>query len=264
MQALAFLTPIVLTFCQPLTAASALASDPHPQQGVVTHTFGYDPWAVAPATPERSPRGQSAAPASGSTTDAVPTAVELGSCLLTKGTASSIECKALPRDGSGDGPSPEELAQRAATHLVLPSPVVRTAPPRGHDGLVGLPEFFWVDRAHWYPRSKRAEAGGVWAEVTATPSRLSIRPGTGDVLECGGPGTPYDRSRAPAGQNHNCTFTYKRSSAGLPGSAYRVTAEVVWTATWVGSGGAGGALPSLARSSSFPVRVAEGQALTRH
>ncbi|RFU41192.1 hypothetical protein DZF91_12980 [Actinomadura logoneensis] len=262
MRALAFMTLAGWTLCQPLTAASALASDPRPQRGVVTHAFGYDPWAVVPAAPKRSPGGKAAAPARGSTPTVVPTAVEIGSCLLAKGTVTSIECKPLPR--GGDGPSPEVLAQRAVAHLVLPSPVIRTAPPRKHDGLVGLPEFFWADRAHWRPRTQRASAGGVWAEVAATPSRLNIRPGDGEVLSCDGPGTPYDLSRAPAGQDHTCTYTYQRSSAGLPHSAYRVTAEVVWKATWVGSGGVGGELPSLTRSSGFRLRIAEAQALTTH
>lgn len=262
MRALTFMTPFVLAFCQPLTAATAFASDPRPQRGVVTQSFGYVPWVVAPAAPKHVPGAQAAAPASAETPDVVPTEMELGSCRLVKGIVTSIKCKALPK-GRSDGPSPQELAQRAAAHLVLPSPVVRTAPPRGHDGLVGLPEFFWADRAGWRPRTQRAEAGGVWAQVTARPSRLIVRSGDGGSLACDGPGTPYDRSRAPAEQDHSCTFNYRRSSAGLPDSAYRVTAEVVWTATWVGSGGAGGMLPSLTRSSSFPVRIAEGQALTQ-
>lgn len=259
-------------------ARRALPGDVKPDRGVVTQPYGYTAFADGPGGPASKEGGSSVPSASRSKPSCVmapgtrtsfdvcggsvtPTEVVLGSCLLTKGTASSIKCERLSAKHGGDGRSPEELAQRAAADLVLPVPVVRTAPPRGRDGLVGLPEFFWANRAGWRPHKRRAEAGGVWAQVTATPSRLVVRPGTGDSLTCEGPGTPYDRSRVPADQDHSCTFTYRRSSAGLSASAYRVTAEVVWTATWVGSGGAGGVLPSLTRSSSFPVRVAEAQAL---
>jgi hypothetical protein len=159
--------------------------------------------------------------------------------------------------------SPAQLAALAYQQLVIPVPTISTAPPRGHDGLVGLPEFFWADRAQWRPLNRRAEAGGVWAEVTAVPSRLVVRPGDGSSVACAGPGVPYDLGRSPDAQDTGCTHLYQRSSAGLANSAYSVTANAVWTATWVGSGGSGGALPPTTRSVSFPLRVAEGQALVQ-
>jgi hypothetical protein len=37
---------------------------------------------------------------------------------------------------------------------------------------------------------------------------------------------------------------------------------VTWTATWTGSGGAGGTVnPPLQETANFPVRIGEGQAL---
>jgi hypothetical protein len=36
---------------------------------------------------------------------------------------------------------------------------------------------------------------------------------------------------------------------------------VTWTASWQGSGGAGGALPALARTTTFGLPVGEAQAL---
>ncbi|GAA2157110.1 hypothetical protein GCM10009727_66710 [Actinomadura napierensis] len=39
--------------------------------------------------------------------------------------------------------SPRELALTRWAHMPIPAPVVRTAPPRGRDGLVGLPEWFF-------------------------------------------------------------------------------------------------------------------------
>jgi hypothetical protein len=110
--------------------------------------------------------------------------------------------------------------------------------------------------------SKRASAGPVWAEVTAAPQRIIIEPGAGlGSVTCGGPGTAYDPGRAASAQSTECSYTYVRSSAGQPDSAYTMTVTVVWGGTWQGSGGAGGTLPDIARSTSLPIRVAEGQGL---
>jgi hypothetical protein len=154
-----------------------------------------------------------------------------------------------------------QLAVQAMRELRLPLPDIRTAPPRGSDGLVGLRHFYWVDRAQWRPHVKRVQAGGVWAQVTATPTRLVIAPGDGTKLTCAGPGAPYDLSRAPEQQASSCVHTYQRSSAGLAGSAYRVSASVVWSAVWIGSDGAGGVLAPVTVTATFGLRVAEGQAL---
>ncbi|SEG26356.1 hypothetical protein SAMN04489712_104131 [Thermomonospora echinospora] len=158
--------------------------------------------------------------------------------------------------------SPAELAITEWRRLPVPAPVVRTAPPRGRDGLVGLPHWFWV--ANWRPLTGRAEAGGVWIEVTARPQNLTIEPGGGQrPVRCSGSGTAYDPSRPAVSQRTDCSYTFTRSSFRRPGGAYRVRATVVWGGTWTGSGGTGGVLPPLSRSVSFPVRVVEAQSLYR-
>jgi hypothetical protein len=160
--------------------------------------------------------------------------------------------------------TPEQMARTAQESLLLPLPDVQTAPPRGSQGLVGLPEWVWVSHGQWHPLTKRAAAGGVWAEVTATPKRMVITPGAGlAAVACTGPGTAYDPHRAASVQHTDCSFTYGRSSAGQPGSVYRVTVRVVWGGSWVGSGGTGGALPDISRSTRFSLRVAEAQGLYR-
>lgn len=176
-------------------------------------------------------------------------------------------CSAIPapRAPADAPPAPEatpaQLAATAWQRLRLPVPQVATAPPRGSEGLVGLPEWFWV--RNWGGHHNRVQAGGVWAEVTARPTSLTINPGAGQpAVTCHGPGIVYHRGRPAAEQDSDCSYTYRRSSAGLPDNAYRVTATVTWTGTWVGSDGSGGALPALSRSSTFAVRVAEGQAVT--
>jgi hypothetical protein len=165
----------------------------------------------------------------------------------------------VPQGQAAPTVTPYELALQALRQLRPPAPQIRTAPPRGAEGMVGLRHYFWADRQQWRVLTRRAQAGAVWAEVTATPSRFVIEPGSGQPrTSCSGPGTPYRSDRPGA-----CTVLFSRSSAGLPGSHYQVTVSVVWTARWTGSGGTGGTLAPITTSTTFPLRVAEGQALIR-
>lgn len=179
--------------------------------------------------------------------------------------------------GTGGGPptTPQELLAWARGELTLPLPAVRTAPPRGSDGLAGLPEWFWVEPAQWHPMSAQVHVGGVWAQVTARPSWIQIQPGTGPGgmasrcngvpggggCRCPGPGTAYDPHLSAGAQSTECAVTYDGPSDGLPGDVYQVSVSVVWTAWWRGPGGAGGMLPPLGRTTVFALPVAEAQAL---
>ncbi|GAA4242398.1 hypothetical protein GCM10022254_75260 [Actinomadura meridiana] len=167
-----------------------------------------------------------------------------------------------PTDGGGKGAkvSPAVLALTRWASMPIPAPVVRTAPPRRRDGLVGLPEWFWV--TNWDSLSDRVAARSVWVEVVARPQSMTIDPGAGEpVVRCSGPGTVYDRSRSAASQRTDCSYTFARSSLREPGRAYRVRVTVLWGGTWRGSDGSGGVLPPLSRSTTFRLRVAEAQAL---
>ncbi len=184
---------------------------------------------------------------------------------------------ALMNCGDGTGPqallvrnstgapqvTPQQLLVHANGELDVPYLRPATAPPRGADGLVGLPEWFWVAPAQWHSRSLTVIAGPVWATVTAVPLSLTFQPGAGlSPVSCTGPGSAYN-PRKPAGQQRtNCSYTYLQPSAGLPGNAYRASLTVTWRITWTGSGGAGGVLdPALAVPVGFPIRVAQGEAL---
>jgi hypothetical protein len=106
------------------------------------------------------------------------------------------------------------------------------------------------------PKSKRLRTGAVWAEATATPQRMTVDTGEGRTLVCDGPGTAYDPARPDEQQRSTCSYQYQQ-----PAHARRVTVSVTWGGKWHGSGGAGGALPTITRSVTFPVRVVEAQAL---
>jgi hypothetical protein len=159
--------------------------------------------------------------------------------------------------------TPQQLLETAIGELQVPYLSPRTAPPRGHDGLVGLPEWFWIPRAEWGSRSVTVTAGTVWATATATPAGLTLEPGGGlSPVSCAGPGTRYDTSKAASAQSTNCSYTYQQPSSGQPGGAYQATLTVSWRVSWTGSGGAGGLLdPALPVSVAFAVPVAQGEAL---
>ena len=159
--------------------------------------------------------------------------------------------------------TPQQLLAQALGELKVPYLGPATAPPRGRDGLVGLPEWFWVPAGEWHARSVTVTAGPVWATATATPVGLTFHPGAGlNALSCAGPGTAYNLRKPAAQQHTTCSYTFLRPSAGLPGNAYQASVTVTWRISWTGSGGVGGVLDAaLAVPVAFTVPVAQGEAL---
>ncbi|MDX3099980.1 hypothetical protein [Nonomuraea angiospora] len=167
-----------------------------------------------------------------------------------------------PGDPGAPAVTPEMLMQQALRLLTPPAPKIITAPPRSKNGYVGLRQFFWAKPGQWHAISKKATAGPVWAEVTATPTKLTVQPGAGQAtFTCSGPGVPYNQAKSPDDQNIDCTHVFTQSSAGLPGSRYQVTVSMAWSARWTGSGGSGGTLAPIITSATFPLRVGEAPAL---
>jgi hypothetical protein len=162
--------------------------------------------------------------------------------------------------------TPQELLQEVEGQLTLPTLAAATAPPRGHDGLVGLPEWFWIPQADWHPiATQRLQVGDVWAQVTATPEQLSFVPGGGLAgAACPGPGTVF--SSQDTAQTSDCSFTYDQSSATQEGGTYAASVTVSWRVTWAGfspaTGPVGGVLNAgLQVADPINLKVAEGQAL---
>jgi len=159
--------------------------------------------------------------------------------------------------------TPQQLLQQALNELEIPTLRPHTAPPRGKDGLVGLPEWFWVPAGDWHPLSVTVTAGPVWATATASPTGLSFQPGGGLApVTCTGPGTAYDPAKSAAEQHSTCAFTYKQPSVGQPGNAYQASIAVTWNVSWTGSGGVGGEVDAgLVVPFPFAIPVAQGEAL---
>jgi hypothetical protein len=157
--------------------------------------------------------------------------------------------------------TPQQLLQIAVGELHIPAPAVQTAPPRGKEGLVGLPEWFWV--ANWNPVHVTVAVGPVWARATAVPQQLAFNPGGGlGSVSCRGPGTAYRPSLPLSAQQTDCSYTYQQPSAGQPGNAYQPSVTVSWNISWAGSGGAGGEVAAGVTSNApFTLPVAAGEAL---
>jgi hypothetical protein len=160
--------------------------------------------------------------------------------------------------------TPADLAQIAIGDLIIPELHPRTAPPRGHDGLVGLPEWFWIPGPDWgAAKSPVITAGPVWAQATAVPTKIIFNPGGGLAgVTCQGPGIAYQPKLPLSAQHTDCSYTYNQPSTGQPGNAYAASVTVLWNVTWVGSGGAGGTV-AIGRAVSTPITVpvAAGEAL---
>ena len=159
--------------------------------------------------------------------------------------------------------SPFDLMKIAIGELSVPTLAAATAPPRGKDGLVGLPEWFWVPRGQWHAVSVTVNAGPVWATATAAPTSLSYVPGGGmGSVSCTGPGTAFNRALPLAQQRTGCSYTYPQASKGQPGSAFQAGLFVTWKVSWTGSGGAGGLITTgYTTGNAFAIRVAQAEAL---
>ena len=171
-------------------------------------------------------------------------------------------------DGSNNAPvvdSPATLAQQAVNQLPLPQPGAEHNP--SGDALVNLSTWWWIDPQQWHRLTQRTAVGPVWARVTARPVRSVWDAGDGTApLSCRGGGTPYNTNEEADAQATDCSHTYTESSAGQPQSGpdpndrfFTVTVTVYWQVTFVGAGGARGALPVMTRTTRFPLRVDERQ-----
>jgi hypothetical protein len=171
--------------------------------------------------------------------------------------------------------TPGELAVQAVNYLPLPAPEVRHSPDRSQgrpQTVVGVRTWFWVAASSFTTLQQTTSAGGISATVTAAPVATEWTTGSADApgMVCAGAGVPYDPSRDPSAQSTDCATTYSRSSAGQPQAGpgpndrfFTGTATTVWRVSWVGSGGARGALPDLRRTSTFRLAVAEIQAVNQ-
>ncbi len=163
---------------------------------------------------------------------------------------------------------PAVLAEQALRTLTIPAPTTGRYPAGTmRDGqpftVVNAYTWFWTDPGAFRVLTARADAGGVWAQVTVTPTALSFAPGDGAAaVSCPGPGVAWQRSDgvwapSPAG----CHYRYPHSSIRQPNQQVTATYGISWSVAWTSSTGASGTLPDLTTSSDSTFAVAEVQAV---
>ena len=161
-------------------------------------------------------------------------------------------------------PSPAELARQAYARLSPPAPVPDFNPRRqralGEGTVVGFATWFWLDSGTLGDQSATASAGPNAATVTARVASVAFDPGDGTApVMCSGGGRPYSSTTPDAVSD--CVHRYLQASAITGTGEFVLTARVVWSATWTGTGATGGTLPALTVSSQTPIRVFELQAV---
>jgi hypothetical protein len=163
---------------------------------------------------------------------------------------------------------PAVLAAQALRTLTIPTPTTGRYPAGTLQSgrpftVVNAYTWFWTDAESFRQLFARADAGGVWAQVTVTPTSLSFTPGDGSAaVSCQGPGVAWQQSdgvwaRSPAG----CDYRYSHSSIDEPDKEVTAVYGIRWSVEWTSSTGATGTLPQLTTSSSATFAVAEVQAL---
>ncbi len=174
-------------------------------------------------------------------------------------TVDLVYLKVRPSDVAG-------LKDEAFGSLPLPAPQVVSSPPPDRL-VVNAPTWLAVDDS-WQPRSSTVSVPGVSVVVSAYPVRVRYEMGDGDVVTCNGPGAKYDPALPDGARRTDCSYVYRRSSAGQsataehPADRYGLRATVDWQVTWsvVGAPG-GGDLGTVSRTSD-PVPVAVGEIQT--
>ena len=163
---------------------------------------------------------------------------------------------------------PAVLAQQALSTLTVPSPTTGRYPAGTlQDGqpftVVNAYTWFWTDPGSFRALTARADAGGVWAEASVTPTALSFTPGDGAAaVSCPGPGVAWQPGNgvwaaSPAG----CDYRYPHSSIHQPDGRVTAMYGVQWSVTWTSSTGATGTLPDLTTTSNATFAVAEVQSV---
>ncbi len=163
---------------------------------------------------------------------------------------------------------PAAVAQQALTTLRIPAPTAGRYPAgRLQDGrpytVVRAYTWYYTDRAGFKALTARAAAGGVSAQVTVTPTRLSFTPGDGaGAVSCAGPGVAWQHSDGPwAASPAGCDYRYPHSSIGQPNGEVTATYGIAWAITWSASTGSSGTLPPLTTTVNSTFAVAEAEAV---
>ena len=127
-------------------------------------------------------------------------------------------------DARGAGASGREPAQPSR-------PAIETSP--SGEQLVNVPTWLWLARSAWAPVTRDGVGAGRvgYGDCAALDGHLDARR---RKLCCARDRDPYAPGGDPSASSPDCGHTYRRSSAGQPGTL-RVSATVTWGVTWEGA-----------------------------
>jgi hypothetical protein len=170
--------------------------------------------------------------------------------------------------------TPQQLATEASNELTPGAPSLQMSPPSSTSTAwqyTNLPTWVWVARSQWVTVHATASVPGVSVTATAVPVRLVLtyEDGVGgtQTVSCNGPGTPYsdtlaeqeDPGRPIAAASPDCGWTWQHSAVNSPDGKLRVTARVVYNASWTAVGAPGGGTLGTVTSPPAAYRVTVGQ-----
>lgn len=172
------------------------------------------------------------------------------------------------------GPSAEELAERAVASMNLTTGPIGSTPPAATSdpnavGTIGLPVWLWIasdaDNAVG-PIIRSASGGSLTVTATGTLDRVEwtltgANGNTVGAITCDGanaPGTPYD-GRNSAEPSPTCGFGADLN--GSPGNL-TLTGTAYWSVDWTG-GSQEGHIDFTAPSNSTQIRIGELQMLVQ-
>jgi enoyl reductase len=187
------------------------------------------------------------------------------------GLAEWVEDGEAPEEGPAI--APEVLAEAAYEWLPLPETEISMSPGADVTQTVNLPTWIWQDTGDIGEVSATARLDRLDMEATtvATPSSLTIDPGTEDAVTFPGDGTCEINADGTIGEAYEegrgdeeppCGVTYLRATGG--GDSYELTATITWSVSWTGTGKPEAqALPGAVLETTHELIVEEVQAIVR-
>jgi hypothetical protein len=145
----------------------------------------------------------------------------------------------------------------ADTRRRLPAPTPAINPDASAGGIVNLGMWLAVDDPG--TTTARAALAGVWAQVTATASNITVDFGNGDSITCDGLGTPIADTALDSLDQGPCGYTYRQSSPD--DDPYRLTITTTYAIDWTTSNGQSGTLTPITRSVTLDYDVDEIQTI---
>ena len=158
------------------------------------------------------------------------------------------------RRATGD---PGSAAREVVASMQLQAPSIGIVPEPGPDsvGLVGVPNWMWVDNPEIFATISVTATIDAWTiGVVGQVAWVDWDMGDGQVVRCTGPGTPYQDAYGLT-PSPDCGHTYTRQGT------YTVTATAHWVLQWFGGGQTG--TFTADQTSNVPVTIGEAFAVRR-